>query len=150
MNITYLMQTYDFMKIGRSSKFRERYKDYNVCNPLLEIIAIYDAKVFPEKHLHERFSGSWHKGEWFRITDEMKEFVQRNTGSDIKGRKEFQIQRQGSQTGHRKNVGRRKIYPADLVERIVSLRSRGYSIRAIGEEVNQTHDKVHRILRRNR
>lgn len=45
------------------------------CPLRLELVAVSDGTYGDERTLHQRFSGSRIHGEWFRLTDELSDFI---------------------------------------------------------------------------
>lgn len=64
----------DFVKIGKAKCVRSRMLNHQCSNPSeLEVIMVEPQDI--EKELHRRFQDSWQRGEWFRYTDDIKEYV---------------------------------------------------------------------------
>ncbi len=64
------------IKIGYSSNFRNRYKEYAVHNPTVRTIKlIYGGTRKVEKALLAKFKPSRIKGEWFKNTEELHKLI---------------------------------------------------------------------------
>ncbi|TGE21855.1 hypothetical protein E5K00_16450 [Hymenobacter aquaticus] len=64
----------DFVKIGKAFDVRRRMKNLQCANPSpLVLLSVHPSNV--EAELHQRFKASWHRGEWFVYTDDIKSFV---------------------------------------------------------------------------
>lgn len=56
----------DYVKIGRTSNFKKRFRTMQVNNPYpLELIELIEDAGHLEHELHEKFKEFHHRGEWF-------------------------------------------------------------------------------------
>ena len=84
----YFIRQGKFIKIGYSVNPNERIKDLQTGSPVkLHLQATMEGCFKTEKGLHKLFEHLKSKGEWFRYTDEMKNFIRvakQNPSSNIK------------------------------------------------------------------
>lgn len=79
----YVIQAGDAVKIGYSaSNVEARLGAVQTSSPhRCEIVALMGGNRADERRLHNRFRGSHLRGEWFRLTDDIKALVAEHPGS---------------------------------------------------------------------
>jgi hypothetical protein len=71
---TYFISNGVHVKIGKSTYPKERFKSLQTASFLpLQILAIVDGDI--EQNLHRRFEKYRVKGEWFELSNELREFI---------------------------------------------------------------------------
>jgi hypothetical protein len=78
---TYLIASHDgkAVKIGKSADPRNRARELQTGHPLrLKIVLVLDMDV--EKQLHARFAKDRLVGEWFQLSDSIREFIEEQKG----------------------------------------------------------------------
>jgi DNA-directed RNA polymerase subunit F len=72
----YFISDGEFVKIGRATNVATRLSDLQVASPRnLTVLAIVDAPPHSERELHRLFE-DWHvRGEWFRLSDQIRSFI---------------------------------------------------------------------------
>jgi hypothetical protein len=77
--IYFLMNSDGYVKIGRSSRFRSRYKQLcHEYNQRLKILGILEESKFSETHLHQVFATLRIAGEWFIPNRKLHNFIKKN------------------------------------------------------------------------
>lgn len=72
----YFIQCGDFVKIGISACAESRITNLQTSTPYdLEILYAFPGTGFDERELHKRFKHLRHRNEWFRLTDEIHDFI---------------------------------------------------------------------------
>lgn len=72
----YFIKQGDFVKIGVSRDIDNRIKALQTGSPdELELLADEYGDEITERWLHELFSNQWHRGEWFRLDDEIINYI---------------------------------------------------------------------------
>ncbi len=83
--MVYFIKANDKLKIGYANDPTKRIINMQVTNPYkLEVLLIIDGAYDLEKDLHKRFRESRLIGEWFELTDEIKEYIADNHSNDRK------------------------------------------------------------------
>ena len=81
----YFIKCGDFVKIGYSKSVEKRLKSLQTANPnQLEIISSFDGNRKEEEHIHYRFRKFKVSGDWFILTDEIKEYAIKRKGKKPK------------------------------------------------------------------
>lgn len=82
--VVYFIRSGEFIKIGRSSSWPTRYSDLrnNSPHPIVPLL-VMRAKPSLETKLHARFKPDRVKGEWFRPSYAIMDYVERHRPKDI-------------------------------------------------------------------
>lgn len=79
---TYFLECGEFIKIGFSRNLKGRLDMLSCGNPYpIKLLATIRGWKHIETDLHERFASARHRGEWFRKTPELLDFVERRRGA---------------------------------------------------------------------
>lgn len=76
----YYIRCGDYVKIGKSGDIQERVKDIARWNPYPVEVVAYEPCPGARAHareaeIHECLSAHHHQGEWFRLSDEVEQFI---------------------------------------------------------------------------
>lgn len=71
--LTYFAKCGEFVKIGRTHNVKQRLRKFQEGNPN-EVILLATCDL-DENDLHQQFSHLHHRGEWFKLNDELLEFI---------------------------------------------------------------------------
>lgn len=73
----YFIEARGLVKIGRSNDPKRRLQMLSTgCPFVCTLIGVTEGAEKEEREIHQRFSHLREKGEWFRLTEEVKEFIQ--------------------------------------------------------------------------
>lgn len=82
-SFVYFIKINNYVKIGYTCGIPCRLNDINTCNPYkpkllysVRFETTEEAKTH-ERELHDKFSAFRHKGEWFKYSNEIKEYIKR-------------------------------------------------------------------------
>ena len=76
----YFIRCLDAVKIGYSGNPEGRLSKINTDNPnVCSLIGVVDADKYPERFLHDKFRSHLMDGEWYRYSDEIRDFVESNS-----------------------------------------------------------------------
>lgn len=72
----YFIQCGDFIKIGTAIDVGARIRSIRASNPHpIEVLRVIPADDALEKDLHKRFAQSRHRGEWFKPSQDLADFI---------------------------------------------------------------------------
>lgn len=67
----------DTVKIGFTTNVRSRLKGLSTGSPTeIEVLAVFPGTMADERELHQRFAKDHLRGEWFRLSPEITEFIE--------------------------------------------------------------------------
>lgn len=74
----YFVECAGHIKIGKADNWRKRISSIRTASPLeVEILVILQAHVGFERDLHAKFEAYRHRGEWFRDSQEIRDFIKK-------------------------------------------------------------------------
>ena len=74
-----------YVKIGVSHSPGSRLNDFQVGNPYdLTILKTIDVSNKAEAYLHDKFSHLHHRGEWFNLNSELREYISTEAETDLR------------------------------------------------------------------
>lgn len=83
--MNYLIKSGDYIKVGYSSNFITRMRDYRTLNPNVEILDTFEeGTTTSEKELHLLMCDYHHCNEWFKFSNKILEIWNNYTGHNVK------------------------------------------------------------------
>lgn len=74
--MVYLIRSGKFIKIGMTTDIRRRIETLQIGNPIkLVLVGLIPGGTRAERHFQDRFGEGLHRGEWFKITPDLKAFI---------------------------------------------------------------------------
>ncbi|WP_445222199.1 GIY-YIG nuclease family protein [Bradyrhizobium sp. Pa8] len=84
--VVYFFQTGEFIKIGKSDAWRERLSGLQTASPYrIDPLLVLRATPGLERQLHIQFKASHIRGEWFRPTADLMQFIEDNRHNSVAG-----------------------------------------------------------------
>lgn len=76
MDCVYFMQCGAYVKIGRSTQLRARFRELQTGNPYpMEVLAVLPGGYALERSLRSKFAELLHRGEWFHLRGSLHEYI---------------------------------------------------------------------------
>ena len=83
-SVVYVVACGDFVKIGTTTNLSMRIKTLDAMNPYpVRLLASIKGAHGAEATLHRHFRSSHHRGEWFKLTDEMADWLKHSHGVEL-------------------------------------------------------------------
>ena len=81
----YFIRQSDYVKIGYASDVRTRLSDLQVASPYdLSVLFMMEGDYDKEKELHDRFVKDKIRGEWYILSEDIREYIEKNRSQDLR------------------------------------------------------------------